>query len=124
MSEINQNDYQRFVIEIKQRIKDAQYTALKFVNKELISLYWDIGKRIVEKQESSGWGKSIVENLAKDLQKEYSGIKGFSSANLWRMRTFYLKYQNNEKLEFVLIYFESLTPFFYILILLYKQNQH
>ncbi len=88
-------DYVEFLSEIKQRIAQAQYSALKSVNKELISLYWDIGKKIVEKQE---WGKSVVETLAKDLQREYPGIKGFSSANLWRMRNFYLNYKDSEKL--------------------------
>lgn len=88
-------DYTSFLIEIKQRIKEAQYSALKTVNKELITLYWDIGKKIVEKQD---WGKSIVETLARDLQAEYHGIRGFSSANLWRMRNFYLNYKDSEKL--------------------------
>lgn len=91
-------EYQMFLVEVKQRIRDAQYSALKAVNKELILLYLDIGKKIVEKQEELGWGRSIVENLAKDLQKEYPGIKGFSSANIWRMRNFYLSYKNDEKL--------------------------
>lgn len=91
-------DYIIFLSEIKERIRNAQYAALKGVNKELITLYWDIGKKIVEQQEKYGWGKAIVETLAKDLQKEYHGIKGFSSANLWRMRTFYLNYKNSEKL--------------------------
>ncbi len=88
-------EYSHFLLEIKTRIRDAQYAALKAVNTELIQLYWDIGKKIVEKQE---WGKSIVETLAQDLQLEYPGIKGFSSANLWRMRNFYLNYKDSEKL--------------------------
>ncbi len=91
----DKKDYPEFLSEIKQRIKEAQYSALRAVNKELITLYWDIGKKIVEKQV---WGKSIVETLANDLQKEYLGIKGFSSANLWRMRNFYLNYKDSEKL--------------------------
>ena len=94
----NQKNYAEFLLEVKQRIRDAQYSALKAVNKELIALYWDIGKKLVEQQEKHSWGKSIVETLAKDLQREYLGIKGFSSANLWRMRTFYLRYKDNEKL--------------------------
>ncbi len=88
-------EYRHFLLDIKQRIRDAQYTALKSVNKELIQLYWDIGGKIMERQD---WGKSIVETLARDLQEEYPGIKGFSSANLWRMRTFYLNYSGSEKL--------------------------
>ncbi|PIU18388.1 MAG: DUF1016 domain-containing protein, partial [Elusimicrobia bacterium CG08_land_8_20_14_0_20_44_26] len=77
----------------------AQYDALKAVNKELISLYWDIGRGVVEKQKKYGWGKSVVEKLADDLQKEFPGIKGFSSRNIWNMRNFYLLYKNNQKLQ-------------------------
>lgn len=91
-------DYSDFLIQVKERIRKAQYEALRAVNKELINLYWDIGSMIVEKQKEFGWGKSVVENLAKDLQKEYAGIKGFSSANIWRMRNFYVQYSGNEKL--------------------------
>ena len=98
MSAIVNAEYKTFFKEIKERIYKAQYDALKSVNRELINLYLDIGKSIVAKQENLGWGKAIVETLAKDLQKEFSGIQGFSSANLWRMRNFYLAYQKNEKL--------------------------
>ena len=98
MKNIVITEYKTFFKEIKERIYKAQYDALKAVNKELINLYWDIGKSIVAKQEELGWGKSIVETLAKDLQVEFSGMQGFSSANLWRMRNFYLTYHLNEKL--------------------------
>jgi hypothetical protein len=74
----------------KGRIRAAQYEALKAVNKELIALYWDIGRMIVERQQETSWGKSVVENLAKDLQTEFPGIQGFSARNIWRMRDFYL----------------------------------
>ena len=90
--------YNVFLSEVKERIRQAQYEALKAVNKELISLYWDIGRMIVDKQSEFGWGKSVVENLAIDLQNAYSGIKGFSIGNLWRMRNFYVNYCGNEKL--------------------------
>jgi len=90
--------YSEFVTEIKSRIREAQYSALKAVNKELIGLYWDIGKRITEKQEEFGWGRGVVEKLALDLQKEYPGVHGFSAANLWRMRNFYQSYCKNAKL--------------------------
>lgn len=69
-------EYKAFVEGIKQRVRDLQYAALKAVNKELITLYWDIGKTIVEKQKNLGWGKAIVETLAKDLQKRVSGNQG------------------------------------------------
>jgi len=94
----SKTDYKFLLIEIKERIRSAQYDALKAVNKELIALYWDIGKSIIEKQEGHSWGKSIVTLLSKDLQEEFPGIKGFSVSNLWRMKTFYQIYTNNIKL--------------------------
>lgn len=72
--------------------------ALRAVNTELIKMYWDIGKSIVEKQQEHGWGKAIVGNLAQDLEKAFPGVKGFSASNLWRMRNFYIVYAENEKL--------------------------
>lgn len=83
---------------IKKRIRLAQYQALKAVNVGLIALYWDIGKMIASRQGRKSWGKSVVEKIATDLQQEFSGISGFSSRNLWRMRDFYLTYHQNEKL--------------------------
>lgn len=91
--------YGQLLGEIKQRIRSAQYAALKAVNKELIALYWDIGKLIVERQQGTTWGKSIVEQLAKDLRAEFPGISGFSSRNIWNMRNFFLTYHANEKLQ-------------------------
>jgi len=98
MSAIVTAEYKTFFKEIKERIHKAQYDALKAVNKELINLYWDIGKSIVAKQEKLGWGKAIVETLAQDLQKEFPGIQGFSVQNLWNMRQFYSAYKDNSKL--------------------------
>lgn len=83
-------------MEIKQRIRSAQYEALKAVNREMINLYWDIGQIIVTQQEGASWGKSVVEQLAKDLQAEFPGISGFSARNIWRMRDFYLTYHSKE----------------------------
>jgi len=92
-------DYADLLIEVKERIRTAQYTAIKAVNKELVSLYWDIGKLIAERQKREGWGKSVVVRLADDLQREFPGIKGFSVQNLWYMRQFYLEYCDSEKLQ-------------------------
>jgi predicted nuclease of restriction endonuclease-like (RecB) superfamily len=92
------DNYNNFVREIKQRIRAAQYEALKAVNKEMILLYLDIGKKIVENQKKYGWGKAIVETLAKDLQAEFPGVAGYSADNLWRMRKFYLNYAHKPKL--------------------------
>ena len=91
--------YTDLLREVKERIHSAQYEALKAVNKELIGLYWDIGRMIVERQKGETWGKSVVEQLASDLQAEFIGIKGFSAQNLWYMRQFYLTYSGNEKLQ-------------------------
>jgi predicted nuclease of restriction endonuclease-like (RecB) superfamily len=97
--EQNRKDpYKAFFNDIKEKIHLAQYEALKQVNKTLLALYWDIGKSIVDKQKQHGWGKSIVETLSEDLQNEFPGVQGYSSANLWRIRSFYANYQGNEKL--------------------------
>ena len=98
MKHLPGKNYIEFLTHIKDRIRSAQYEALKAVNKELIGLYWDIGKMIINQQEEYGWGKSIVENLAKDLRKEFPGISGLSPSNLWRMRNFYIAYSNKQKL--------------------------
>lgn len=98
MKKTHQPDYAAFVKEIKGKILQSQYQAMKAVNKELICLNLEIGQSIVVKQEQLGWGKSIVKNLAQDLQKEFPGMKGFSARNLWRMRNFYLEYKDNNKL--------------------------
>ena len=89
-------DYTDFIVEIKNKIRDAQFEALKQVNKTLISLYWGIGQEIYNQQQEKGWGKSIVEILAREIQKEFPNVKGFSARNLWRMRNFYVEYKDNE----------------------------
>jgi len=98
MKEIIPDDYKTLLSDLKERVRKAQYDALKAVNKELIALYWDLGKTIVERQKSESWGKSIVEKLAEDLREEFPAMGGFSARNIWRMRDFYLAYCENEKL--------------------------
>ena len=92
-------DYAMLLAEVKERVRSAQYEAFKAVNKELVTLYWDLGTLIAERQNREGWGKSVVERLANDLQNEFPGVKGFSVQNLWYMRQFYLEYCDNEKLQ-------------------------
>ncbi|MDC7150940.1 MULTISPECIES: PDDEXK nuclease domain-containing protein [Bacteroidales] len=92
-------EYLNFKNEITARIRSAQYEALKAVNKEMIALYWEVGKRITEQQTALGWGKSVVENLSRDIQKEFPGIKGFGVSNMWDMARFYTEYQSNEILQ-------------------------
>ncbi|GHT15194.1 hypothetical protein FACS1894170_12700 [Planctomycetales bacterium] len=86
-----------FIAEIKRKVRQAQYDALKAVNVALINLYWEIGRGISEKQDES-WGKAIVPTLSKELQKEFPGIGGFSEGNLWLMAQFYNEYSAVENL--------------------------
>jgi predicted nuclease of restriction endonuclease-like (RecB) superfamily len=93
------NEYAFLLSEVKERIRSAQYAALRAVNKELVGLYWDIGRMITERQSGETRGKAIVERLSDDLHTAFPGISGFSVQNLWYMRQFYLEYQGNEKLQ-------------------------
>lgn len=99
LSERLPDDYAALLAEVKERVYSAQYEALKAVNRELVALYWDIGKLIAGRQEREGWGRSVVEQLADDLQNEFPGVRGFSVQNLWYMRQFYLEYRGDEKLQ-------------------------
>jgi predicted nuclease of restriction endonuclease-like (RecB) superfamily len=80
-------------------IRSAQYHALRAVNSELVQLYWEIGESIHRKQEVLGWGKAVVQTLARDLQAEFPGRNGFSAQNLWLMRQFYGEYRDRPKLQ-------------------------
>lgn len=84
--------YILFFEQLKSRVQQAQLKASLAVNSELIFLYWDIGKSIVEKQEQEGWGTYVIEKLCKDLQNAFPGMQGFSRANVFNMRSFYLTY--------------------------------
>lgn len=97
MSEVA--DYADFLVQIKTQIRKRQYLALRAVNHELVGLYWDLGESIHRKQADLGWGKAVVENLARDLQLEFPGRNGFSAQNLWLMRQFYREYAEKAKLQ-------------------------
>lgn len=98
---IGNSDYAVFVTELKRRILSARFSATRAVNRDLILLYWDIGHGIVERQKTLGWGDSIIETLAKDLQKIFPGTSGFSAQNLWRMRQFYIVHISTDFLAHV-----------------------
>lgn len=91
-------DYSSWLVSIKARIQSARISAARAANRELILLYWDLGRSIVEKQQALGWGKSVVERLSADLQAEFPGVRGFSANNLWLMRQFYTEYSSSEVL--------------------------
>jgi predicted nuclease of restriction endonuclease-like (RecB) superfamily len=99
LSKLNSQDYAKFFREIKGYIRDRQLQAMRSVNRELVALYWDIGQLIHQKQEALGWGKSVVETLARDLQAEFPGRNGFSAQNLWFMRQFYSEYVGKPNLQ-------------------------
>lgn len=96
---LRSKEYLAFLGEIKKWVRKARFQAYRSVNKEMIRLYWDIGKGIVERQDRLGWGKSVVEGLAVDLRREFTGKVGFSAQNLWYMRKFYLAYRDKPNLQ-------------------------
>ena len=83
------SDYREFLAGVKNRVLDARIQAGRAINRELVLLYWDIGHGIVEKQRESGWGNSVVERFAADLRAAFPDMRGFSTANIWRMRQFF-----------------------------------
>lgn len=89
------SDYQRFVEELKSRIASARIAVARRVNGELILLYWDIGRSIVEKQKALGWGESVVDMLALELRQTFPTMTGFSPRNLRDMKRLYLAYSDD-----------------------------
>ena len=67
-------DYAAWLGEIKSRIQSARTSASRSVNRELILLYWDIGRGIVEKQARLGWGESVIERLSRDLKQAFPEV--------------------------------------------------
>ena len=90
------NGYTEFLGELKQRIMSARVSAARAVNNDLVLLYWDIGRGIVEKQQTLGWGESVIETIAKDLQAAFPGVAGFSARNLRSVRQFFIAYSSSE----------------------------
>jgi predicted nuclease of restriction endonuclease-like (RecB) superfamily len=88
--------YATFLADLKARVRSAQLRAAVSVNRELIILYWDIGKAIVERQKKHKWGDQVINRLSFDLAKEFPLMAGFSRPNLYRMRAFFLGYSQTE----------------------------
>ncbi len=91
--------YGDFLVEIKAQIRQRQFQALRAANRELLELYWWLGENICRRQEALGWGKAVVQALARDLQAEFPGRNGFSAQNLWAMRQFFIEYRDKPKLQ-------------------------
>ena len=81
-------NYLNFLNDLKKQIRNRQIRTALAVNKEVIELYWHIGKEIVEKQKDAKWGSKFLEQLSKDLRNEFKEMGGFSVTNLKRMRSF------------------------------------
>ena len=96
---VSHPDYPVFLAALKERIVHARTTAARAVNRELVLLYWDIGRGIVEKQQTAGWGDSVVERLAADLRVAFPDMRGFSVVNLWRMKQLFLEHSSPEFLS-------------------------
>lgn len=98
-TDIDLATYGPLLAQVKERVRAAQYAALKAVNTELVGLYWDIGHMIVEQQKDAAHGAAIAERLADDLRAEFPGVSGFSRRNVFYMREFYLGYCENPKVQ-------------------------
>ena len=80
--------YAELLTELKDRIGQAQVRAALAVNRELVLLYWRVGRDILARQQAAGWGAKVIDRLGKDLQAAFPGVAGFSPRNLKYMRAF------------------------------------
>ncbi|HFC8833164.1 TPA: YhcG family protein [Neisseria subflava] len=81
-------DYGQWLADIKNRVLTARHKAVLAVNTELVSLYWHIGRDILQRQAAQGWGSKVIDRLGRDLREAFPEMKGFSRANLLYMRAF------------------------------------
>ena len=90
-------DYVTWLTELKIRIHNAQQRATLAVNRELVLLYWQIGRDILDRQGREGWGTKVIERLAQDLRNAFPDMKGFSPRNLGRRPAagFYIRHAKN-----------------------------
>ena len=87
-AEIDAQTYATFVSDLKQKIADARHRAGLSVNRELVRLYWNIGRDILGRQEREGWGARVIDRLAGDLRQAFPEMTGLSARNLKYMRAF------------------------------------
>src|SRR5579871_5506184 len=80
--------YEEFLRDVKERVRTAQVRAALAVNRELVLLYWSIGRDVLTRQAEQGWGAKVIERLSADLRREFPEMKGFSRTNLLYMRAF------------------------------------
>ncbi|GAA4206817.1 hypothetical protein GCM10022289_28230 [Pedobacter jeongneungensis] len=88
-------NYSESIKALKSAILSSRYKAAALVNKELLLLYFTVGKFISEKVEKEKWGAKVIDNLSNDLQLELPGLRGFSGTNIKRMRFFFESWQEH-----------------------------
>jgi predicted nuclease of restriction endonuclease-like (RecB) superfamily len=108
--------YADWLAELKSRIHSAQQRAALAVNRELVLLYWQIGRDILARQAEQGWGAKVIERLARDLRNAFPQMKGFSPRNLKYMRAFAEAWPDSEFVQEVL----AQLPWYHQLALLDK----
>jgi predicted nuclease of restriction endonuclease-like (RecB) superfamily len=81
-------NYSTPLASLQERIRSAQTQAALSVNRELVLLYWQIGREILIQQDAQGWGARVIDRLSQDLSQAFPGMKGFSARNLKYMRAF------------------------------------
>lgn len=113
------SNYNSFLRDLKERIRQAQIKAALAVNRELILLYWQIGREILLRQQQQGWGSKVIDRLAKDLKKEFPEVTGFSARNLKYMRSFAETYSEEQFVQQV----AAQIPWFHNCLLIEKVKE-
>lgn len=85
----NDNEYKNFIVDVATKIKQTQVKLAVTVNRGLLHFYFELGGMISQKQQKAKWGARFIENMAKDIKKEFPELKGFSRTNLFSMKKFY-----------------------------------
>ena len=88
--------YKQWVVQLKEKIGAAQIKAAVTVNRQLLELYWELGREIYEKQQTANWGEALIDQLSRDLTAMFPNMKGFSKRNLFYIRKWFLFYQSVE----------------------------
>ncbi len=88
--------YAELLRSLKERIRSSKVNAALSVNRELIILYWQIGREILKRQATEQWGAKVIDRLSADLKKEFTEMKGFSTRNLKYMRAFAEAYPDKQ----------------------------
>jgi len=93
---ITNSDYKSWLFDLKLKIKQSQIKAALAINRELILMYWELGKQIAEKQQNAKWGSGFIEQLSNDLKSEFPEMSGFSVSNIYETMKFYKYFSQNE----------------------------